>query len=559
MARVFAGLLLLYPLFSMGQVSTSRHNLSASGPGTIKTADTTEVCIFCHTPHAASPMTPLWNREAGPQMYTTYDSTTLMSSPGQPDGNTKLCLTCHDGTVAVGQIVNPDVTFTMAGLPGGTLETGSSGLGEDLSDDHPVSFVPVSGAERQDPPPGDPVHYDDGGKLQCTSCHDPHREGTGNFLVKTDLSGQLCLTCHDPQDFGLSAHATSTETWNSMGTDPWPGTDYTTVSENACAGCHRPHDGEGGTRLLVRYPEEAVCDPCHNGNVASDNVMQEFLKPSAHLVQTYTDIHDPTESPVTMARHVECADCHNPHQVNDTTATTPAVDGDLNGVPGVDISGAPVDPAIYQYQVCIRCHGDNAAFYVIPSTDRQLDTSNIRLAIQPTNPSYHAIAAQGTAASVPSLRSGYTPGSMIYCTDCHNSDTSVNAGGTGPNGPHGSAYAFLLERRYDTADYTPYSESAYALCLKCHDPAILLSGTSTFPMHRRHVIREDVPCSTCHDPHGVPQGVTEDGDHVGLINFDRNLVQPDLSGRLRYEVVSGRAYCYMQCHGNVHSPAQFAH
>ncbi|MGD0388921.1 MAG: hypothetical protein ABSC42_08205, partial [Tepidisphaeraceae bacterium] len=36
-------------------VVNSPHNLSASGPGTIKSTNEQEVCIFCHTPHNAAP------------------------------------------------------------------------------------------------------------------------------------------------------------------------------------------------------------------------------------------------------------------------------------------------------------------------------------------------------------------------------------------------------------------------------------------------------------------------------------------------------------------------
>ena len=36
-------------------------------------------------------------------------------------------------------------------------------------------------------------------------------------------------------------------------------------------------------------------------------------------------------------------------------------------------------------------------------------------------------------------------GTLIRCTDCHNNDAGPRAGGSGPDGPHGSAYDFLLD------------------------------------------------------------------------------------------------------------------
>ena len=547
---------ILFWLFGIGmaKVKDTRHNLSASGPGQVKSSDTTQMCLFCHTSHSSAAAAPLWNKEAGPRVYQTYASSTLQSAPGQPDGASKLCLSCHDGTVAVGKIRNPDRTFSMAGSVGG-LMSGDSNLGTDLSDDHPVSFIPVTGDELVHPSMHDMVRYDASGKIQCTTCHDSHNDLNGKFLVRTDLNGALCKTCHQRNGFNGSSHDVSPATWNGTGIDPWPSTEYSNVSDNACANCHRSHNAGLRERLLTQNNEDKVCRVCHSGNVAQHNIIQEIGKTSAHRTDTYDGIHDPTESTITMPRHVECVDCHNPHAVSDEAAAAPFASGSLRGVSGADISGSPVAEATFEYQVCIKCHGGNINFHINPSANRQLDTSNIRLAINPGNPSYHPVAATGQATSVPSLRPEYTESSQIYCTDCHNSDSSVNAGGSGPNGPHGSIHEFLLERRYDTTDYTSYSTAAYALCFKCHDPNVLMSGTSTFRgLHRRHVIRESMPCSICHDPHGVPQGTTEDGDHVGLINFDLNVVQPDSSGRLRFEVDAIRGTCYMSCHGTEHSP-----
>ena len=87
--------------FAQG-VSESRHNLSASGKGKIKSMDDDRVCIFCHTSHSSNPKTPMWNRRQSGAVYTLYNSSTLDANPGQPDGTSILCLSCHDGTVAMG-------------------------------------------------------------------------------------------------------------------------------------------------------------------------------------------------------------------------------------------------------------------------------------------------------------------------------------------------------------------------------------------------------------------------------------------------------------------------
>ncbi len=44
---------------------TNKHNLSTSGPGPVKATTTTEICIFCHTPHNSNPTAPLWSQTHG--------------------------------------------------------------------------------------------------------------------------------------------------------------------------------------------------------------------------------------------------------------------------------------------------------------------------------------------------------------------------------------------------------------------------------------------------------------------------------------------------------------
>ncbi|MCC7204740.1 MAG: hypothetical protein IT441_06645, partial [Phycisphaeraceae bacterium] len=91
---------------SGSSIEQTKHNLTASGPGTVKTSVEGGSCIFCHTPHAASPRAPLWNREDPGTYYQTYESTTLKAEVGQPTGSSRLCLSCHDGTIALTQTYN---------------------------------------------------------------------------------------------------------------------------------------------------------------------------------------------------------------------------------------------------------------------------------------------------------------------------------------------------------------------------------------------------------------------------------------------------------------------
>jgi predicted CXXCH cytochrome family protein len=538
-----------------GSIRYTKHNLSsASVMGGIRARDTSNICIFCHTTHAGNTQAPLWNREESRVVYTLYDSSTLYSKPDQPNGASKLCLSCHDGTIALGKVVSRKQEFAMFDTSMGRIpHTRAANLGSDLSDDHPVSFNPSPAVSASNqlihPSSPDPVRYDLDGNLQCTTCHDPHDNQFTKFLVKDDRNGAICKTCHQlPGYNGISTHDVSSKTWNGINDNPWPHTHFSRTSDNSCMNCHRSHSADGKERLLDGV-EENVCLKCHNGSVGQ-NIKALLRKTSGHQVDFYQGVHDPTENMLAAPVHVECADCHNPHRINNSTAVAPNVNGRLAGVSGMSVTGSFLDTAQYQYEVCLKCHGQDK-YRVTTTIRRMLDTSNIRAAINPSNASFHAIAGQGKARWVPSLNPPYTVSSRLYCTDCHNNSNSSRAGGAGPNGPHGSGYEYILERQYLTTDYTHWTEANYALCYKCHNPFILFDNNlSGFEKHETHVKGADTPCSVCHDPHGSP-------NNVGLINFDTNVVFPNMNGEMKFEVIGNTGYCYMQCHGKDHSPKEY--
>jgi hypothetical protein len=586
----------------LGQPGSNVHDLSATGPGAIhaQSAGETQICVFCHTPHNATPAQELWNHEPTPAGYTIYGSTTL--NPGtvvlQPSGSARLCLSCHDGTIAIGATRMHGVV-AMTGTGGGKMPVGSSNLGggsatPDLSDDHPVSFVPVPTAEIVNPPAGDPVRLDASGMVQCTSCHDPHNDardpnpgGLLKFLVKSNRTAAICQTCHHKQFWSSvpGIHSTSTATWNSLGTNPFH-TGYVTVADNACESCHRAHAAPGAMRLLngqdpsnaARRGEEWSCQPCHNGNVAAKNVVSEFSKPYVHPTFSVTpSAHDPTESPSNATfrmpetnpaapRHAECFDCHNPHAARNAPAVAPAAPGDIQQTWGISSIGSYVAAIGNEYELCFKCHSSSANKPQPagqpwgPYTSRAIPQFDARLEFQTSNPSYHPVLGPRNNTEVPSLRPPYATSSVIYCTECHNNDTGTNVGGTGPRGPHGSNFKRLLERRLDLTDGTAESATIYALCYKCHDRDNIL-GDNSFGEHRRHIGNVRASCMTCHDPHGVSaaNGATVlNNSHLINFNLAEVTAVPGVSNTPRYEdtgLFHGR--CYLDCHGHEHNPSTY--
>jgi predicted CXXCH cytochrome family protein len=162
-------------------------------------------CVTCHVPHAADASVPgaqLWNHEVTTAGFVLYASGTLDARLGEPSGVSILCLSCHDGTVAIDHF---------GSVPAGTqFMTGTALLGTSLTGDHPISFAydtalanldgglhnPTARASGLGGSIDDDMLFD--GQVQCASCHDPHgSSGVPKLLRISNAGSALCLTCHD--------------------------------------------------------------------------------------------------------------------------------------------------------------------------------------------------------------------------------------------------------------------------------------------------------------------------------------------------------------------------
>ena len=327
--------LVVMPRFSTAvkesNVSMTAHNLSASGPGDVKATDggDTEVCVFCHTPHGATayPGAPLWNRSLSNQTYTPYTSSSLDAETilgrqlDQPAGSSKLCLSCHDGTLALGTVNvfagqlghTFDLSYTNMPPGAGTLTGFTRNLGIQLNNDHPISFTydarlattdgelftPDDGAEgahiairipgTKPIVPLEPTGPGGEGQIQCATCHDPHLyDSAANTNIKflrqnrfqigppsdgsfdNDID-MVCLACHDKDGWSTSAHALpeiADETY-SAGLVPVLGEIPTglPVWQAGCLNCHDTHTVHGARRLL-REGTDSSAVPKSGGNSA---------------------------------------------------------------------------------------------------------------------------------------------------------------------------------------------------------------------------------------------------------------------------------------------------
>ena len=220
-SRIIRGSLLLVAVMmaavaAQGGVAETKHNFSSPvySPNAFFYG-TQQVCVFCHTVHNADPTVgSLLNHERdGGTSYNMYTSNTMdMIQSASPHDGSLICLSCHDGAIAVNSLNNlpgPEGAGTY-GFPGGPGLDGSGAIstsshtfvGTDLRDDHPVGILYDSSRDLDfHPKAGDDQQYpdkllDDGLYVECTSCHNPHDNTFSNFLCETNNNSALCMRCH---------------------------------------------------------------------------------------------------------------------------------------------------------------------------------------------------------------------------------------------------------------------------------------------------------------------------------------------------------------------------
>ena len=610
------------------------HNLSPGGPSQVQ-GTSSAACLYCHAPHSGiGGNTPLWSQSLSVQTYSMYSSSTAQNSASQPvsGGPSSLCLSCHDGTVAVGTLV-PYGTATITGkMPSNDVFGGNLSASHPFSLNKPLKDSPYLVASlistQTTADPSKKVKLING-TVECTSCHEPHVQNLDpvslEFLVRDASNGQLCLACHEATprivngktnplaQWSTSIHATSV---NNIAGSAKIGA-YTTVAQSACQSCHTMHNANGATGLLrgMTPPPANMdasttsCMTCHSGGANLQqpiaNIYSEFTKSTGHPFPTDSNLHDPNEPGVLVNnRHATCVDCHNPHSTAQvgTFLPPPNVRGSQAGTIGVsETDGVTiVNPVTKQYETCLRCHGSSPGKQSLPVygympmwAASAPDRLNVIAEFAATATSSHPVMHSSTSPwPQPSLlpymlnvdgvtNSSRTLGSgqadSIFCTDCHNSDDNREFGGTGPNGPHGSPYSHVLERRYEFSQVAPASgpgtpiqnlfispsltaggsaSGPYALCGKCHSLSNILSDASFKPGltgkggHFTHISEQGFSCSTCHTSHGLG-GVSPGITGERLVAFDLKVVAPNGSVPVSYNHATNT--CTLTCHGYYHN------
>jgi predicted CXXCH cytochrome family protein len=521
-------------------------------------------CLYCHAPHSGlASGHALWNQKVATTTYVPYTSSTYhQKGTVQPPvgSDSRLCLSCHDGTVATGQTIAYG-PMILTGTMNGTDLIGAVNMNNQhpLQPQHPFSVeLPLQDSldllsTVVQGKTGDPAVNLINGNVECTSCHDPHVQNkdqvSTTFLVRDSSKGQLCLACHDPTravsgsinpgqwqknpltQWSNSAHAHAA---NAVVATANVGA-YTTVGQNACVSCHQPHNAPGLTRI-TRALNEQDCVACHAGGAnvspAAPNIFAEYTKAGnvGHNFPQGVNTHDASEDLIgtnvvlNNNRHATCVDCHSPHTAQPVSSFSslapPSIRPSQMGIAGVSADGTTIiNPAVNQYENCLRCHGNssgktaNSIYGYLPvRAVAPADQLNLIPQFASTATSAHPVMypSSGAALSQPTLRAnmwnlngttqGRAIGSQIFCTECHNNDDARESGGSSPNGPHGSKYSHILERAYPFSQTTAPGQPIPAQYLY---PNPDLSPTGTYAL-----------CAKCHDLTKLDQSWNQHLFHV---------------------------------------------
>lgn len=255
-------------------VRGSLHDLSAGGSAQATTGATTEVCVFCHTPHGSNSdvSAPLWNK-ANPttayQRYSDLGTATLDGTEVTVGSVSLACLSCHDGTQAMDVVVNAPGSGGWNGIAGAELDPAAIGamissggapfpmLGSDLRNDHPISIA-----------------YAGGG---CTPGTDPCRPSVGDTSDK-DFNDAQHATINGKNQWWVDV-----ATFDSTGDGARDGIGFADVREKTdiilytrnfvggdgpsveCGSCHDPHESTSRpvSFLRIANTNSDVCLACH--------------------------------------------------------------------------------------------------------------------------------------------------------------------------------------------------------------------------------------------------------------------------------------------------------
>ncbi len=439
------------PHLAAGRISdvvNTKHNFAASTepelpPGetrTVKAQSENQTCVFCHTPHGKKDGAGfLWNRSLNVGPYTLYGSASLDATMGQPGIPSKMCLSCHDGTLAVSTLevytdtsVTPsrtdtDVTVAMAGLGDGDKMPAGAGvntgytrnLGTDLANDHPIGFTYDSALAQAD---GELVDPD------AVSYLGP-RVGAGLVQHNAALGGTPPANAPTSVATRLAAPLEPVQ-------NAWAGTanyaELLTAGSMECTTCHDPHLRSSDNSINIKFlrlnriqkaaptgnfdkDQDINCLACHQkagwpGSVHAHPTVADETYTSAE-----TGLQELPEG--IQVWETACSACHDAH-------TVPGAPRLLRE--GTDDTNSPKQGGnAASEETCYQCHGTGSVLQGTGLADIQTEFGkasampiDVNQSADPAQEVHQVVDADLTE---PAARLGNGDGSErhVECTDCH--------------------------------------------------------------------------------------------------------------------------------------------
>lgn len=558
----------------VADVTNTKHNLSTSGPGPVKATDETQICVFCHTPHGAElddpqnpTPTPLWNREYSTATYTPYISKSMQAAgmappdPGlQPDGSSKLCLSCHDGTIAIGavnvlngQLMSSPISMSGVGttvpgeMPAGSGETTgfTRFIGTDLTNDHPISFtydtaLAAADGELRDPADTNneidnrtrgvkPLVPLENNKVQCISCHNPHIRETddtaGNINNNTvsakflrlnrfqaanptggafDKNNDLvCLACHDKlgQEWARSVHANDTHANEIYKDAAATLREFPTgieVWQAACMNCHDTHTVQGARRLL-REGTDDVNTPKQGGNSAIEQTCYQCHTTSASsILQSVSNNVPDIYSDFQLTRTMPITTTPEAHDINNADFTEDKATLGYNNLPN-------------RHAECTDCHNPHRIIKKRVFTDTSAPTTGDIATHASDDADHDALSHTNIASGVLRGTFGVEP---VYSSNDFNADPEINITflekqGVGSTSNVGDAWV----------------TREYQICLKCHSNYGYYDDNGTDGASSR----PNLGCCTPSGTNGLSQ-YTNQAREFGMMTPSNHQGEPRSSG-----------------------------
>ena len=254
--------------------------------------DTAKRCAICHFEWVYPFFTEHRDGELIPQ------------PPGELVATPEMCFSCHDGSIADSR----KMVFHDPGHRTGIVPSGQVTI--------PKEFP-----------------LDEGGRLQCSTCHTPHAVASGDgtsvafFLRSSNNNSSFCKLCHSitsggkekgnhPTDISLESIPSSLmEAGSRFGTDQ--------PNQVICETCHIPHGGVNDQFLVLSIEDPAtrsvLCEVCHSKNPgrSKDPALKRFSHPLDRAPGKAAQVPDqwPDGEKVFRGRGGElvCRTCHKPH------------------------------------------------------------------------------------------------------------------------------------------------------------------------------------------------------------------------------------------------------